>query len=175
MSSPGLVWGSCDHQGLRLLLSFYSTVLSSRTLTCWSKMAAQALAFTSTFEPGERRAEEKKGLCLPLNTLLGSHALHFCSHPVDLNLVTYPYLAARKDLGKVDFISFKNCVYFHGRRNGKQILRDNWNLFCTYTCWNKFEIKSFSFTKEASLKFFYIHFFLVGEMCIKMINGGTTC
>lgn len=110
-----------------------------------------------------------------LNRLLGSHVPPLRSHPTDLNLVTDLYPAARKGVGKGGFISSKNCEYFRWRRKGEQILRDSCNLFCTYTDRNKFEIKSFSFTKEPSQKFFIFIFFLVGEMCIKMINYGSTC
>lgn len=60
-------------------------------------------------ERGEMRRREIYAFLL--NTLLGSHALHLCSHPVDLNLVTQPYLAARKHVGKGDFISSKNCIF----------------------------------------------------------------
>lgn len=74
-------------------------------------MAVEALAIMSTSKPGERRDEGKEACTLLLNTLLGSHTLHFCSHPIDLNLVAHPYLAARKDLGKVGFMSAKNWVF----------------------------------------------------------------
>ena len=79
-------------------------------------MAVQTLAIIS----GMRR---RRTSALPLNTCLPSHTLLLCSHPIDLNLVTHPYLPARKDLGKVDCISAKNSGRFHWRRNGEQILR----------------------------------------------------
>lgn len=117
----------------------------------WLHKLQPSCSHLSQEEGGMKR---RRAYAFPLNTLLGSHTLHLCSHLIDLiNLVTYPYLAARKGLGKTDFISAKNCGYFHWKRNGDQVLQNYSHFFCTYTDRNKFEINIFPFTEETGQKF----------------------
>lgn len=171
MSGPGSSWADWWSWKTSLLPSFHCQPTAPYLPVREDCELWPPCPHLSQEKGGMRR---RRAYVLPLNTLWGSHTLCPCSHSLDLiNLVTHPELVVRKDLGKVDFMSAKNRGYFHWKRNREQMWKDHSYLFCTYTGWSKFEIKFFSFTKETSQKFF-MFIFLLGEMCIKIIDYGAT-